>query len=117
MTDAPLTGPGLASGRGVLAGPGPAGGRLIGWRATGETEIAVEALLEILGSVIQTIVEWRKERAEQGDSAQETVVLGGQQGGQQDSQPDGGPYSYQLGGRPDQQAASQGTSSRRGIRQ
>ena len=38
-------------------------------------------------------------------------------GGQQDGQPNGGPYSYQLGGRADQQAASQGTSSRRGIRQ
>jgi hypothetical protein len=72
----------------------------------------VEALLEILGSVIETIVEWRKERAEQGDSAQETVVLGGQQGGP----PDGDPYSYQLGGRP-QPRDGQGTSSRRGIRQ
>jgi hypothetical protein len=113
MTDAPLTRLRLASGCGVPAGPGPAGGRLIGWRAIGETEIAVEALLEILGTVFEGIFEWRKERAERGDSAQETVVLGGQQGGQ----PDGGPYSYQLGGRPDQQAASQGTSSRRGIRQ
>jgi hypothetical protein len=113
MTDAPLIRPGLASGSGVLAGPGPAGGRLIGWRAIGETEISVEALLEIIGTVFESIFEWRKERAETGAGAQETVVLGGQQ----DSQPDGGPYSYQLGGRPDQQAASQGTSSRRGIRQ
>ena len=117
MTDAPLIWPGLASGSGVLAGPGPAGGRLIGWRAIGGTEIPVEALLEILEAVFEGIFEWRKERAETGAGAQETVVLGGQQGGQQDSQPDGGPYSYQLGGRPDQQAASQGTSSRRGIRQ
>jgi hypothetical protein len=117
MTDAPLIRPGLASGSGVLAGPGPAGGRLIGWRAIGETEISVEALLEIIGTVFESIFEWRKERAERGDGAQETVVIGGQQGGQQDSQPAGDPYSYQLGGRPDQQAASQGTSSRRGIRQ
>ena len=117
MTDAPLTGPGLASGRGVLAGPGSAGERLIGWRAIGGTEISVEALLEICGSIFEVIFEWRKERAETGAGAQETVVLGGQQDGQTDSQPAGGPYSYQLGGRPDQQAASQGTSSRRGIRQ
>jgi len=117
MTDAPLTGPGLASGRGVLAGPGPAGERLIGWRATGETEIPVEALFEILEAVFEGIFEWRKERAETGASAQETVVIGGQQDSQADSQPAGDPYSYQLGGRPDQQAASQGTSSRRGIRQ
>jgi hypothetical protein len=112
MTDAPLIRPGLASGSGVLAGPGPAGGRLIGWRAIGETEISVEALLEIIGTVFESIFEWRKERAETGAGAQETVVLGGQQGGQ----PDGDPYSYQLGGRPEPQD-SQGTSSRRGIRQ
>lgn len=92
----------------MLAGPGPAGGRLIGWRATGETEISVEALLEILGSVFEVIFEWRKERAETDGGAQQTVVLGGR--------PDGDPYSYQLGGRPPQDA-SQGTSSRRGIRQ
>ena len=73
----------------------------------------MEALLEIIGAVFEGIFEWRKERKEEGDGAPETVVLGGQQGGQ----PDGDPYSYQLGGRPDQQAASQGTSSRRGIRQ
>ena len=72
----------------------------------------MEALLEILGAVFEGIFEWRKERAERGDGAQETVVLGGQQGGQ----PDGDPYSYQLGGRP-QTRRSQGTSSRRGIRQ
>lgn len=73
----------------------------------------MEALFEILGSIVETIFEWRKERAELGgDGAQETVVLGGQQGGQ----PDGDPYSYQLGGRPQPQD-SQGTSSRRGIRQ
>ena len=83
----------------------------------------MEALLEILGDVFENIFEWRKERAETGAEAQETVVLGGQQGGQQDSQqdsqPDGGPYSYQLGGRPEPQDSqdSQGTSSRRGIRQ
>ena len=112
MTDAPLIRLGLASGRGVLAGPGPAGGQLTGWRAIGETEIPVEALLEIIGAVFESIFEWRKERAETDDGAQETVVLGGQQGGQ----PDGDPYSYQLGGRPQPQD-SQGTSSRRGIRQ
>ena len=112
MTDAPLIRPGLASGCGVLAGPGPAGGRLTGWRAIGETEIPVEALLEIIGAVFEGIFERRKERAEADDGAQETVVLGGQQGGQ----PDGDPYSYQLGGRPQPQD-SQGTSSRRGIRQ
>ena len=117
MTDAPLSWCRLPSGCGVLAGPGPAGGLLIVWRATGKEEISVEALLEILGSVFETIFEWRKERAEMGDGAQETVVLSGQQGGQQDSQPAGSPYSYQLGGRPDQQTAGQGASSRRGIRQ
>lgn len=109
MTDVLLIRLGLASGCGVLAGPGPAGGRLIGWRATGETEISVEALLEILGAVFEGIFEWRKERAETDGGAQETVAPGGR--------PDGDPYSYQLGGRPDQRAASQGTSSRRGIRQ
>ena len=113
MTDAPLIWPGLASGSGVLAGPGPVGGRLTGWRAIGETEISVEALLEIIGTVFESIFEWRKERAETDGGAQQTVVLGGR--------PDGDPYSYQLGGRPPpqdaQQAASQGTSSRRGIRQ
>jgi hypothetical protein len=72
----------------------------------------VEALLEILSAVFEGVVEWRKERAERGDSARETVVPGGQQGGQAD----GNPYSYQLGGRPQPQD-SQGTSSRRGIRQ
>jgi hypothetical protein len=112
MTDVPLTRLGLASGCGVLAGPGPAGGQLTGWRAIGETEIPVEALLEIIGAVFEGIFERRKERAEADDGAQETVVLGGQQGGQ----PDGDPYSYQLGGRPQPQD-SQGTSSRRGIRQ
>ena len=115
MTDAPLTRLRLASGCGVPAGPGPAGGRLIGWRAIGETEIAVEALLEILGTVFEGIFEWRKERAERGDrdSARETVVLGGQP----DSQANSSTYFYQLGGRADQQATGQGTSSRRGIRQ
>jgi hypothetical protein len=117
MTDAPLTRLWLAFGMRRAGGPGPAGGRLIGWRAIGETEIPVEALLEILGAVFEGIFEWRKERAERGDGAQETVVIGGQQGDQRNSQPAGDPYSYQLGGRPDQQAASQGTSSRRGIRQ
>jgi hypothetical protein len=77
----------------------------------------VEALIEILGSVFEAIFEFRKERAEEGSGAQETVQLGGRAGGE----PDGGAYSYQLGGRPQsqdgQQAASQGTSSRRGIRQ
>ena len=77
----------------------------------------MEALLEILGAVFEGIFEWRKERAETGESARETVMLGGQQDGQQGSQTDGSPYSYQLGGRADQQAAGQGTSSRRGIRQ
>jgi hypothetical protein len=77
----------------------------------------VEALLEILGTVLESIFEWRKERAETGDGAQETVLLGGRPDDQPDGQPDGDPYSYQLGGRPDQQDASQGTSSRRGIRQ
>lgn len=76
----------------------------------------MEALLEICGSIFEVIFEWRKGRAETGDSAQETVVLGGQQDSQTDSQPAGGPYSYQLGGRPEPQD-SQGTSSRRGIRQ
>jgi len=78
----------------------------------GEAEIPVEALLEILGAVFESIFEWRKERAEQGGSARETVVLGGQQGGP----PDGDPYSYRLGGRPQPQDG-RGTSSRRGIRQ
>jgi hypothetical protein len=72
----------------------------------------VEALLEILEAVFEGIFEWRKDRAERGDGAQQTVVLGGQQGGQAD----GDPYSYQLGGRPQPQDG-QGTSSRRGIRQ
>jgi hypothetical protein len=72
----------------------------------------VEGLLEILEAVFEGIFEWRKGRAERGESAQETVVPGGQQGGQTD----GDPYSYQLGGRP-QPPDSQGTSSRRGIRQ
>ena len=112
MTDAPLIRLWLASGRNVLAGPGPAGGRLIGWRATGEAEISVEALLEIIGAVFEGVVEWRKERAEQGRSPRETVVPGGRQGGP----PDGDPYSYQLGGRA-QPTDSRGTSSRRGIRQ
>ena len=78
----------------------------------GEAEIPVEALLEILGAVFESIFEWRKERKEQGESAPETVVLGGQQGGQ----PDGDPYSYRLGGRPQPQDG-RGTSPRRGIRQ
>ena len=112
MTDAPLIWAGLASGCGVRAGPGPAGGRPTGWRAMGEAEIPVEALLEILGAVFESIFEWRKERAEQGGSAQETVVPGGQQGGP----PDGDPYSYRLGGRPQPQDG-RGTSPRRGIRQ
>jgi len=98
-----------------------AGGAGTGWRAAdrvaaiGGTEIPVEALLEILEAVFEGICEWRKVRKEQGESAPETVVLGGQQGGQ----PDGDPYSYQLGGRPEPQDSqdSQGTSSRRGIRQ
>jgi len=37
----------------------------------------VEALLEILEAVFEGIFEWRKERKEQGESATETVVLGG----------------------------------------
>ena len=73
----------------------------------------MEALLEILGAVFEGIFEWRKERAETGRGAQETVVLGGQPGSQANSST----YFYQLGGRADQQATSQGTSSRRGIRQ
>jgi hypothetical protein len=109
LTDAPLILLGLASGCGVLAGPGPAGGAAdrVACDRCGEGK-AVEALLEILEAVFEGIFEWRKDRAERGDSAQETVVLGGQ--------PDGDPYSYQLGGRP-QPRRSQGTSSRRGIRQ
>jgi len=73
----------------MLAGPEPAGGRLIGWPATGEAEISVEALLEILEAVFEGIAEWRKERAEEGGGAQETVVLGGQQ----DGSPGNDPYS------------------------
>jgi len=97
----------------MLAGPEPAGGRLIGWPATGEAEISVEALLEILEAVFEGIAEWRKERAEEGGGAQETVVLGGQQ----DGSPGNDPYSYQLGGRPQGQDGQQATPSRRGIRQ
>lgn len=102
----------------MLAGPGPAGGALIGWRSIGETEIPVEALFEVLGGLFEVFFEWRKDRAEKGTGAQETVQLGGQQVAQEA----GSPYSYQLGGRSGppqdgQQAPSAGTSSRRGIRQ
>jgi hypothetical protein len=81
----------------------------------------VEALLEIFGGIFEAIFEWRKDRAEEGRGAQETVQLGGRADDQPDDQP-GGPYSYQLGGRPEQsadgqQGSSMGTSSRRGVRQ
>ena len=73
------------------------------WRAIGETEKRVEALIEILGGVFEGIFEWRRDRAERGEAREQTVA-------------------YQLGGRDEQpqdgqQGLSVGTSSRRGIRQ
>ena len=73
------------------------------WRAIGETEKRVEALIEILGGVFEGIFEWRRDRAERGEAREQTVA-------------------YQLGGRDEQpqdgqQGLNVGTSCRRGIRQ
>ena len=87
MTDDPPARPRLRSGRGTLAGPGPAGGGRRSPGVIGETEIPVEALIEILGTLFESLFEWRKERAENGIGVQETV----QPGGQQDAQPDSSP--------------------------
>jgi hypothetical protein len=66
----------------------------------------VESLIELLGGIFDAIFEWRIERAEGGDGGQETVQLGGRADGQPDdqpgAQPGGSPYSYQLGGRPEE---------------
>src|ERR1044071_7594013 len=73
------------------------------WRAIGETEKRVEALIEILGGVFEGIFEWRRDRAERGGAMKQP---GAYPRGGGDERPQGGGQG--LGG---------GPSSRRATRQ